>query len=616
MSIWQKAYETYENHAHLAGAVEEGKQSLTPVGHIVQKAQIEITIRADGTFDSASPIDQKDCKTIIPATEASAARTQAPVPHPLCEQLGYLIPGSERCKNYLEQLTAWANSPHTTPKVNAILQYIRGGTILQDLAGEKLVSLNEDGTLASGKTAGADYEKCMIRWRVYDGTEETAVWRDQQLFAAFQQFQRTAQEGRDLCMISGEPDSIAASHPKGTLANAYGAKLISANDGSGFTYRGRFTEPIQAAAIGYQASQKVHSALQWLCANQGVIRGGRTFLVWNPKGKKVYSPWDDWFDDVEEAMPAITPSNYRERLEKTLDGWKKDLPDGEDVVIAAFEAATTGRLSITYYSEMKASDYHKQVFRWYDTCCLQSSNGKVLYPKLSTIVKAAFGTEQEERIKGEKKLILKVNDKLYKEYLQRLLYCLTEGAEIPQILVQALCDHASRPLCYQDRDGKNKESKNRAKVLFTACAVLRKYLNDQESEEKWTMILDENQRDRSYLFGRILAVMEYYERITYAKDEAREPNAIRTQTVFAQRPLDTATMLKERLEPYLEKLHPAKRAEYNKLIGHIFHLIEDVEGENIKNLGRPLESTYLLGYYLQRNELYKSKKDNAASKEE
>ncbi len=601
MSIWQKAYETYENHAELAGMETPGRsQALTPVGHIIQKAQIEITLRADGTFSSAATVDPKNCKTIIPATEASAARTQAPIPHPLCEQLGYLIPGSKRYENYIQQLTAWSNSDHTTPKVNAVLQYVRSGTILPDLADEQLISLKEDGTLDSGKIAGADYEKCMIRWRVLDHSGQPAVWRDQQLFTAFQKFQQASQSHKELCMISGELDSIAISHPKGTLANAYGAKLISANDNAGFTYRGRFADPNQAAAIGYQASQRVHSALQWLCANQGVVRGGRTFLIWNPKGKQVFSPiHGGWFDDEEEdTKPAVTPSDYRQRLKKALDGWKKDLPDEEDVVIAAFEAATTGRLSITYYSEMRSSDYYTRLGHWFDTTGMVNHKGVLQYPALELIVKSAYGVEQGKW--------LDLDNRVLREHLQHLLKCVTEDASIPIGLVNALCSRASHPLYY-------KEWNNRATVLFCACALLRKYLNDQAHKEEWKMVLDENQKDRSYLFGRMLAVMEHIERSTYGREENREPNAIRMQAVFVQRPLDTAKVLEERLAPYYRKLTPGLRTWYKNKLGELHAMFR---AEDFSQMNAPLDGKYLLGYHQQRNALNKKKTEQPTSKEE
>ena len=94
-------------------------------------------------------------------------------------------------------------------------------------------------------------------------------------------------------MISGQTDMVCEMHPKGVVALSYGAKLISANDSSGFTYRGRFTEARQASSIGYTASQKAHSALRWLSVNHGVIWGGRTFLCWNPEGCLLYTSYTE-----------------------------------------------------------------------------------------------------------------------------------------------------------------------------------------------------------------------------------------------------------------------------------------------------------------------------------
>ena len=71
--------------------------------------------------------------------------------------------------------------------------------------------------------------------------------------------------------------------------------MISANDNSNFTYRGRFEKAEEACTISYEASQKAHNALTWLAAKQGYTIGTqdkRTYICWNPKGKDV-----PYFDD-------------------------------------------------------------------------------------------------------------------------------------------------------------------------------------------------------------------------------------------------------------------------------------------------------------------------------
>ncbi len=126
------------------------------------------------------------------------------------------------------------------------------------------------------------------------------------------------------------------------------------------------------------------------------------------------------------------------------------------------------------------------------------------------------------------------------------------------------------------------------------------------------MILDKDQPDRSYLYGRILAILEYVERSAYSKGENREPNAIRMQTVFAQRPLHTEKLLEERLEPYYKKLSPALRIWCRNQLGEIHGAFRQ---EDWDSMDAPLDGKYLLGYYHQRNDLYTSKKDKAVIEE-
>lgn len=362
-----------------------------------------------------------------------------------------------------------------------------------------------------------------------------------------------------------------------------------------FAYKGRFLEAEQAAEVGFTSSQKTHCALRWLAANEGVVRGGCTIICWNPNGKPVFKPTDDLFGDDDDVETPIEPSEYKQLLSDTIRGYKNELPDEDDVCIVTFDAATTGRLSITYYSEKKASDYYGRIENWYMTACFPKRTKGGIYtvqtPRLDDIVRCSFGTERGK--------FIDVDDRVMKEQMKRLLLCMTESAPISASLVRSLTIKASQPQCY-------KEYYNYQLVLYTACAVIRKYHNDLLNKEVWTMQLDTAKNDRSYLFGRLLAVMEYAERITYDKGETREPNAVRMLSMFCERPSSTVAILKERLVPYMQKLSPWKRAELEDLMGDIFATFKEEDGAFMNHR---LDDTYLLGYYLQRKELYKLKED-------
>ncbi len=598
MGLMQKAVETYDCHAALAGVPDAMRETLTPISHIVQNAQIEVTIDANGNFISAAAVvkdkksERDESKTIIPATEKSANRTSAPCAHPLSDQLLYLIPSStEHHDLYLKQLSNWANSEYTHPKVKAVLKYIESESLLDDLERSGLVTKDENGNL-DGK-----FTKYLVRWRVTGVNESAPCWEDKSLFEAFIAYNESLrrESGSALCMITGEVLPMTENHPKGVVSAAYGAKLISANDSSNFTYRGRFAEPSQAATISYVASQKAHNALRWVVANQGVIIGGRTFVCWNPKGKDVPNAMHSLLSVKDLQEKAATPSDYKKQLADAVNGWKLNLPDNEDVVIASFDAATTGRLSVTYYNELRASDFIDRLAHWQQTCCWENNQFGYQSPSVRQIAQCAFGVERTEW--------LDVDDRILKEQVQRLLHCVIDKAPMPSDIVQALMHRASMPLAYNNI--------NRRKILFTACAAIYAY-RTQAKKEEWTMSLDKEKKDRSYQFGRLLAVMEKVERDTYT-DEGREPNAIRMQSVFCDRPLYTAKIINDRLNPYFERLRPGSRAYYKKLIGEI---TEQLSNYDDAQLNRPLGDTYLMGYYLQRNELYTSKSNETKEETE
>lgn len=595
MGLLQRACETYDCHARYVGLIQEGHETLAPISHILTSAQIEITLDQDGNFVGARVVDKAEPKIVIPVTEESGGRSGTkPRSHPLCDQLKYLATyNSEKHDMYVEQLADWEGSAYGHPKLQPILNYVKGGTILSDLAQCGVIQLDEAGRPKN--------EDALVRWRVngLDLEENTACWEDQSLFDAFIAYYKakTEQQTQTLCMISGESARPASQHPKGIIPLCGGnAKLISSNDSSGFTYRGRFSEDWQAATVSYEASQKAHNALRWLAAEQGaqVVFGGRAFLCWNPQGKKVCGVTGPFRIN---AKPTTEPTEYQEDLQKTLLGYKAELPGSAGVVIAAFDAATMGRLSLTYYNELMGSDFLQRLHDWDATCCWPNRQGEIWSPSLWQIINCAFGTRQGE--------LLKTDDRVLKQQMQRLVSCRVDRAKLPTDLKQALVQRASTPLAY--------ELKLREKILFTACAVLKKYHYDQ-NKEVWSMELDPNKQDRSYQFGRLLAVLEKVERDTYGSEEGREPNAIRLQSVFCQRPMYAAANIEKQLErAYFPRLRPNARAFYKSIISQI---MEEIHTFPDSQWNQPLADTYLMGYYLQRGALYQSKKHHDAEGEE
>lgn len=605
MSWMTQLYATYENTAGKSGSADP----VTPIAHMYQKAQVEVTLDGAGGFRGAVAVDPKDQETLIPVTEDSAGRASDKSPHALCDMLPYVAGDYERFAGdkerkksegkyvkYISALGDWVNSPHSHPTAEAVYAYLSGGGLVSDLVAAGLVRLTDEGTLDGGKISGSAYENALVRFRVLsrDGAEERC-WKDKTLINAYIDYYLSRRQGdTDICYLTGERRPVCEKHPKGIVAANYGAKLISANDKEGFTYRGRFLTPDQSFALGYEASQKIHGALTWLVKTRGVYAGQkdrRTFVCWNPKGKETPDILDAFglVSREDEADEAYDIASYKRKLAKTFRGYTDQFDADDTVIVMGLDAATTGRLSITYYNEWTAPDFFGRVRRWGDECNWYIGRGKatrVETPPFYRIVNIAFGTERDK--------VFKADDKVFKEQSERLLKCMLDGQAMPSDIVRALVSRASRPTSYSEE--------NREYVLSTACAVLVKFYRDRgmEKGENDFMELDLENHDRSYLFGRLLAVCEKVERLAIERDEDREPNAIRLQTAYANHPFQTWRTLEELLNPYFQKLYPGQRAKYRNLIGEI---VSELSKQDEKLLNQRLSENYLLGYYLQRRAL-------------
>ena len=594
MGLLQCACETYDKHAQYIGQYDEGKEPLAPIAHIVTAAQLEIVINGNGEFIQALTVDKREPKIIIPVTEESAGRTSAPIAHPLCEQIQYLTNAfPEKYSLYVDQLEEWAASDYSHPMVRAVLKYVRQGTIIDDLVKEGCIQLKEDGTPKD--------PKLMVRWRIDGiGDESGGCWKNRHLFECYSSYalERHKEEKKGFCMVTGEVLPVASQHPKGIVPLFGNAKLISANDSSGFTYRGRFSEEWQAETVSYEASQKAHAALKWLAANQGIYMGGRMFLCWSPDGVELPNPtasiaarrYGQTFDAIVNA------SDFRSMLSDTLSGWKASLPDASSkAVIAVFDAATTGRLSVAYFRELAASDFEERLYDWDLHCAWFNGKFGIRSPSLLDIVNCAYGTEKTEKNVER----ISADDRVIRQQMQNLLSCRVDKRKIPIDLKNYLVERASSPQKYHNNS-------NYLKVLHVACAVICKYRYDYYREEI-SMALEANNKDRSYQFGRLLAVMEKIERDTFGKDETREPNAIRLQSVFCQRPLLISNQLQSVMDrAYLPRIKPEARSYYRKLLGEIINVISENDPAEIN---KPLTEMYLIGYYLQRNALYTKKEE-------
>lgn len=600
MGLLQAAYETYNNHQDLVGEITTGKKALLPVSHIYVKPGIKIIIDSDGEFNRSEYLNEKSEQVIIPVTIESSGRTGDIAPHPLSDKLKYLLKKNEKeYSAYIDRLTRWAESEHSHEKVRAILKYIEKQTIEQDL-----IRSNEPKVTDGQKLKKDIYEKTVI-FKVNSLSENgiDECWRDRGLFDSYEKFyaDEISQQPRNICYISGEEDIVCQKHLGSLMVFENGAKLISSKD-ENFKYRGRFTSDREAYNVGYYSSRKSNHALKWIIDNWAYYVGRnknvRAFICWNPKGKDILCRMA--FGD--NSITNVEVEEYKKELGAAISGYRNIEEDGDYVVVASLDAATPGRCSITYYNQIMGSDFVNRIGKWYGTLLWDSYIFKCHSPRLETIINCAYGkyidNKNKKRDNGSAYMFETSERIMIKEY-QSLVRCIVESRAIPINILHALVAKADNLHLY--------DTYHREMLLSTTCAVIRKYINDRsEEEEVWKLSLDKDCTNRSYLFGRLLAIAEKVEkRALYQKsgkdsDDGRETNAMRMQHVFSRRPLKTWEILHGKLQPYFERLSPGLAFTYRSQISDIMEKF-DVSDQLDQKLG----SIYLLGYYHQRSDLFK-----------
>lgn len=458
-----------------------------------------------------------------------------------------------------------------------------------------------------------------VRFRVENigQTGETRVWLMPDVRRDFISYCQSIYPNKGLCYVTGQEVAISKFSSAKIRNPGDKAKLVSSNDKENFTYRGRFSDASQAAMQSYEVSQKSVNALKWLVAKQGYKNGDQVIVSWATNNAPVPKPLesDDEFEDDEETFKADTRAEFAKRLNKVIAGYAANLDDTTNVVVMGLDSATTGRLSITYYRELTGSEFLDRIKQWQ-----MSANWYPLYkPKQTEEKKTTWmkyrGTPVPKNI-AEATYGKSLSDKLKKATVERLLPCIIDGKSIPRDIMISASSRASRPFSMEPWEYRN--------VLGIACALVRKYYNDQYNQktsqntyqERWNVELDQYETDRSYLFGRMLAYARKLEEYAQYKrgNDRRLTNAERFMQQFQKTPEKTWGRLYHQLLPYLSTF----RSESIESIGSRYDAALNAIVDQLRKTGgftnEPLSPTYLLGYQCQMNQFERDYQEAKAKK--
>ncbi len=682
MSWMAKLYDTYEAGLKLDLS---GDNMLMPISHTLQNAHINIVLDGSGNFIRANVLKKQ--QIFLPSTEKSAGRSSGEAPHPLADKIQYVAKDypdyGGRKKSYFPSyeklLREWCNSVHSHPKAVAIYEYIKKGTVIKDLIDAKIFYVNQENRLmaywpddaatsapeifsvlpAIPKNKRVNKDKpeieqgdALVCWTVENpGDPSGATWQDKSLQQSWISFYATVTGGSDFCYVLGRESPASVNHPAKLRHTGDKAKLISANDLSGFTFRGRFTDSkkniakngLQPVVISFEVTQKAHNALRWLISRQGYRNDSQVYVAWAVSGKKIPDPLKSSWDMLSEEIAFQKDANqepkqqvdhsidlgssFAHHFKKYLAGYHTVLNPTEQIVVMGLDSATPGRMSIIYYREFLADEFLKRVELWHS---------QFAWPQLHTIEinedtgkKKRKGTKRKtiwpesspsprsiiETVYGD---IVKTNDKLKKSTIERIIPCIVDGRAFPRDLmetaVRRTCNRMIKRLPDKYSNFYSEQAKWK-KQLGVACALFKGYYQrhpDTIQRRTYSMALEEDRTTRDYLYGRLLAIAEYIEETALRlAGEERPTTAARLMQRFADRPFSSWRNLELSLQPYEQRLK-GKRAGFLVNRQKELDLVSDLFAPDDYTDDSPLTGEFLLGYHCQRQfwKENKTEKDN------
>lgn len=651
MGWMAKLYETYE--AGLQLDLPESKQ-LMPVSHTLQNAHIKITIDGAGNFKRAEVLEKT--QIVLPATERSAGRSSGEAPHPLADKIQYVAKdyseygGTKKAyfQGYLNDIKDWCDSEYTDEKICAVKRYVEKGSLVGDLVRSKILFVDEKNCLLKKWTdkekeaplifkvlpkEGGELEQgnALVCWNVeIPGGLVSETWKDRVIYQKWIDYELSRNVEKGLCYVTGQQQPLATNHPAKLRHSGDKAKLISSNDLSGYTFRGRFTDSkesidkngAQSVGISFDVTQKAHNALRWLIVRQGFRNGDQVVVAWAVSGKEIPQPMKDTHHLIDLAsfeQPQVAALeeeridhsidlglSFAAALKKYMHGYNAKFESTDQIIVMGLDSATPGRMAITYYQEFFPKQYIEQISRWHEDFAWFQRYSEDKHAYWAVSAPAVYGIW--EAVYGST-----TSDSLKKNVVERILPCIVEARPFPVDIVNQAFRKAVNRSAY-----KSDEQWHWEKNLGIACSLYRGYSKRNPKQRKeYGMALEEDNISRDYLYGRLLAIAERIEEVALnVANEQRSTTAARLMQRFADRPFSTWRNIELALQPYIQRLKNNRPA----FLHNVEVLLEEVMSKFTKDSfsgDKALSGEFLLAFHSQKLALRpKGKNENTAENNE
>lgn len=645
MSFFTTLFKSY-NYGLNHGMIDKNDDNtylILPLYHNSMKSNGKniIEIKLDKASNLVEAYFLKSDEIVIfPVTEDSVSRSSGVSPHPLFDNFDYLVKdNSKKSLSYLDGLSGWLNYENID-FVRIFYNFINRDKafdeILIKLYGDYKIKNKKiieyiDKSSGNGKKSNADFSKIYLSYKVenYDGLRDVSITENKTLHKKYIDYVNYMLENdkntpKITCNISGEKDYLCLKH-KPLIGSA---KLISQITANNENFYGRFTDPSQTIKIGKNTSQKIMQMAKSLldCKNTSRWLGGMTYAI-------------SWFsDDIQNESNLDLSKNIKldnkvsknnflnknikfevhpdnntgfkfadeisENIVKSFTNGKILFSDNSSYYFAVVDKISNGRVSVRYFNEIKSSELIANLKKWqenYHWFGYSNDNGEFNYtPGLRRFIFAAYGTERDGKLEIDK-------DSFSTSQFSNIMAAVVEGRQMPQNIIKAL-----------EINIRNRQKYNNAwdEIKLCTLAALR---NKEEIDNN---MLDRKKLDRSYLYGRLLALYELIEANTYSNDDARITNAEKLWSSFINNPVTINLRLRTLVMPYRFKLKADEKKRklcenIDNEITTVSNLISDNYDDKDPLYNKPLGPGFIFGYECQKNyiEYFNYKKSTEIDKE-
>ncbi|GBD61594.1 type I-C CRISPR-associated protein Cas8c/Csd1 [Tetragenococcus halophilus] len=573
---------------------------------------IQVTLTNKGELSLVEFLPEKDT-VIFPVTNDSIARSgKNPPSHPLVDKVSYIATEDEKLHSmYLDEFNHWyqeVKDKEVKDFLTIIKQFISKehflDEILDKLYGKENYARNQ---LKIHYTEGkkdkrADLSKIFLTFAINDfrGYQTVSVTNFEELHEDYIQYVEAQDVSRGICNISGEEQQLTTKH-RGLLGNA---KLVSVSNNKE-TYIGRFKNKDDIIRVGRRTSEKVHLMLKYLLENQNSRRwlGGQQYLV-------------NWFSDdianesqfdvsVASVMPFPTNESSRSKVvslenkevgQSFIRGVRQFSKDA-NYYVAIIDKASNGRISLKFFRDLQASQLLTNLKKWQTTYSWERyyTQYEQVYPTTPSLwqfLQTAYGIERNGRLEID-------NDNFKKDQFQKMVISLIDGKQIPANISTALDMNIRKPMNYE---------KMWSQLQFVTLAIF-----SHKNGEEQSPVLDKESTNRSYLFGRLLAVLNQIEAATYShSDKQRVTNAQKFWTSYTNHPAKTMQTLIDKTKSYekaLQNTYPGLLFKLNNEKQEIISLLNDNYLDSA-DLNKSLDYHFIFGYYAENQFLYTKTEKN------